>query len=144
MIRAAHTLVYSDDSAATRAFFREVLQWPFVVDVVDTTGEDRQMRPHPRPAEASNDDWLIFATGPSEMGVHPTAFPGQTVIIPPHHEISLLCDDLEGTIAELRSRGAQFDGDPVDRGFGICVNLKVPGSIDILLYEPRHGTAYNA
>ena len=30
MITAIHTLVYSDDATATRAFFKDVLQWPFV------------------------------------------------------------------------------------------------------------------
>ncbi len=32
MITAVHTLIYSDDPAATRAFFRDVLTWPFVAD----------------------------------------------------------------------------------------------------------------
>ena len=30
MITAVHTLIYSDDAPATRAFFRDVLGWPFV------------------------------------------------------------------------------------------------------------------
>lgn len=30
MIAAIHTLVYSDDATATRAFFKDVLQWPFI------------------------------------------------------------------------------------------------------------------
>ena len=29
-IKAVHTLVYSDDPPATRAFLRDVLGWPFV------------------------------------------------------------------------------------------------------------------
>ena len=28
MITAVHTLIYSDDAPATRAFFRDVLGWP--------------------------------------------------------------------------------------------------------------------
>ncbi len=32
MITAVHTLIYSDDAPATRAFLRDVLQWPFVAD----------------------------------------------------------------------------------------------------------------
>ncbi len=68
MITAIHTLVYSDDPTATRAFLKDVLRWPFVsegargdagVGGAGTGGDD--------PA-----DWLIFATGPSELGVHPT------------------------------------------------------------------------
>jgi hypothetical protein len=28
-------------------------------------------------------------------------------------------------------------------GFGIGVNLKVPGADDMLLYQPRHAVAYD-
>ena len=56
MITAMHALVYSDDAAATRAFFRDVLRWPFVSD--------------DEGCEAA--DWLIFRSGRSEVGVHPT------------------------------------------------------------------------
>ena len=54
MITSIHTLIYSDDPAATRAFLRDVVGWPFVEDAGGEPG------------------WLIFATGRSEMGVHPT------------------------------------------------------------------------
>ncbi len=30
MIKAVHTLTCSDDPAATRAFLRDVLRWPYV------------------------------------------------------------------------------------------------------------------
>ena len=53
MITAIHTLIYSDDANATRAFLRDVLGWKYV-------------------AEDFDNDWLIFKSGPSEMGVHPT------------------------------------------------------------------------
>ncbi|MFM6849120.1 MAG: VOC family protein, partial [Terrabacter sp.] len=61
MITAVHNLVYFDDAAATRAFFRDVLQWPYVTDDGSTS-------------EAAG-AWLIFGTGPSELGVHPTRGP---------------------------------------------------------------------
>ena len=32
MITAVHTLIYSDDPEATRAFLRDVLEWPYVED----------------------------------------------------------------------------------------------------------------
>ena len=53
MITSIHTLIYSDDAQATRAFLRDVLGWKYV-------------------AEDFDDNWLIFKSGPSEMGVHPT------------------------------------------------------------------------
>ena len=53
MITSIHTLIYSDDANATRAFLRDVLGWMCV-------------------AEDFDKDWLIFKSGPSELGVHPT------------------------------------------------------------------------
>jgi predicted enzyme related to lactoylglutathione lyase len=131
MITAVHNLVYSDDAAATRAFFRDVLQWPFVTDDGSDGADD-------------TDAWLIFGTGPSELGVHPTRGPqGSSWTSPRHHAISLMCDDLRLTMAELISRGAVFTTDPADHGYGLVVMMAVPGADDIQLYEPRHTTAYD-
>jgi predicted enzyme related to lactoylglutathione lyase len=136
MITAVHNLVYSDDAAATRAFFRDVLRWPFVAD--DGPTDDSPA------SAASAEAWLIFRTGPSEVGVHPTSGPeGSSWSSPRHHAMSLLCDDLRSTMDELASRGARFTDEPVDRGFGLCVMLAVPGADDIMLYEPRHTTAFD-
>jgi predicted enzyme related to lactoylglutathione lyase len=127
MIKAVHTLIYSDEPEATRSFLRDVLGWPFVEDPESEPG------------------WLIFKTGPSELGVHPTSgtHEGQSYSSPVHHSISLMCDDVEATMAELESRGAEFSGPPQDAGFGIAVKLKLPGAGEILLYEPRHPEAYS-
>lgn len=141
MINAVHTLVYSDDPTATRAFFKDVLQWPFVsegdhgddgVGGAGTGGGD--------PAQ-----WLIFGTGPSELGVHPTSgeHDGQTWTTPRHHAIAVMCDDLDITMSELVARGAEFGGEPRDMGFGRGAQLRVPGADDMLLYEPRHAVAYH-
>ena len=54
-----------------------------------------------------------------------------------------MCDDLDTTMAELASRGAEFTTDPVDRGFGVVVFMKVPGADDIMLYEARHALAHS-
>jgi predicted enzyme related to lactoylglutathione lyase len=129
MITAVHTLVYSDDAQATRAFFRDVLGWPSVVH-----GE-------------SGSDWLIFKTGPSELGVHPTS--GGTTqddsawTRPRQHTISLMCDDLEATRADLEAKGATFVGGVEDYGYGLVTMLQVPGADDIQLYQPSHPTAYD-
>jgi catechol 2,3-dioxygenase-like lactoylglutathione lyase family enzyme len=127
MITSIHTLIYSEDPDATRAFLRDVLGWPYVED------------------PASSPGWLIFGTGPSEMGVHPTAgnWEGSTYSHPLHHEISLMCDDVAATRAELEGKGAEFDGAIEDEGFGLATMLKLPGAGSIMLYEPRHPTAYD-
>ena len=140
MLTAVHTLVYSDDPAATRAFFADVLRWPFVsegesgaagVGAAGTGGTD--------PAE-----WLIFRTGPSELGVHPTSgvHGGTEWTAPRQHRLALMCDDLDATMAELADRGARFSGEPAELGFGRGVQLQVPGADDLLLYQAHHAIAH--
>ena len=119
MITAVHTLIYSSDPEATRAFLRDVLEWPSV----DAGG-----------------GWLIFKTGKSELGVHPgSAEPDDGR----NHEITLICDDLEKTMAELSLKGAEFDGGIEERRFGRAAQLTVPGAGRLLVYEPQHPTAYD-
>ena len=124
MITAVHTLVYAHDADAARAFFRDVLGWPHV----DAHG-----------------GWLIFKTGPSELGVHPAAADGggETGPARQHHEISLMCDDIEETVAELRAKGAEFTGGITDTGFGRIAMLEVPGAGQMMLYQPRHPPAHS-
>lgn len=119
MITAVHTLVYADDADDARAFFRDVLEWPYV---------------------DAHDGWLIFRTGPSELGVHPTASGGFSS--EPRHEISLMCDDIEQTVADLRAKGVTFTREIRDESFGRTIMFKVPGAGDMLLYQPRHPIAY--
>ena len=127
MITAVHSLIYSDDAPATRAFFRDVLGWPFVED-----GD-------------SGEGWLIFQTGPSEMGVHPThtVHEGKEYTSPRQHQISVMCDDVEATKADLEKKGATFSSPIMDRGFGLTVMMDVPGADAMMLYQPNHKTAYD-
>ena len=127
VITAIHTLIYSDDPEATRSFLRDVLGWPYVE--------------HPE----SDEGWLIFRTGPSEMGVHPTSgtWEGHAYSHPRHHAISLVCDDVAATRAELEAKGATFSDEIQDFGFGLGTTLELPGAGGILLYEPSHPLAHS-
>jgi catechol 2,3-dioxygenase-like lactoylglutathione lyase family enzyme len=127
MIKAVHTLIYSDDPEATRAFLRDVLGWPSVED------------------SGTIPPWPIFKTGPSEMGVHPTSGGDgdHAYSYPRHHSISLMCDDIKATKADFEAKGALFTGGIEDYGFGLAANLELPGAGPILLYEPRHPEAYD-
>ena len=120
MITALHTLVYADDPDAARAFFRDVLQLPGV----DTGG-----------------GWLIFRTGPSELGIHPASWEGVgggEQRTQQSFDVSLMCDDLAATMAELAGRGAEFDGEVQEEGWGTTVQLVVPGAGTVMLYEPTY------
>ena len=116
MINAVHMLLYSRDPAADRAFFRDVLGWPYVEDTGTEPG------------------WLIFKTPPAEVGVHPTDGSEFT-------EMHLMRDDIQATAADLAARGVPgTEGN--DRGYGLVVTATLPGGGQIGLYEPRHKTAY--
>lgn len=113
MITGAHTIVYSTDDEATRAFFRDVLELPNV----DAGG-----------------GWLIFRSPPAELAVHPTD--GS-----PKAELYLMCDDITSTVADLEAKGVRFTDEPRDEGWGILTHLEVPGAGLMGLYEPRHPMA---
>jgi catechol 2,3-dioxygenase-like lactoylglutathione lyase family enzyme len=119
MINALHTLVYADDPDAARAFFRDVLQFPGA----DTGG-----------------GWLIFQTGPSELAVHPSSWEhrGEKGGADQRFDLSLMCDDLTTTVAELTERGATFAGDVVEEQWGSTIQLVVPGAGTMTLYQPKY------
>jgi catechol 2,3-dioxygenase-like lactoylglutathione lyase family enzyme len=119
MITALHGLIYGDDPAAARAFFRDVLQLPGA----DTGG-----------------GWLIFATGPSEVGLHPSSweYGGETGGTDQRFDLSLMCDDLAATRAELEGRGATFEGDVVEQQWGSTIQLRVPGAGTLTLFQPKY------
>lgn len=119
MITAVHALIYSSDPAADRAFLRDVLGWPHV-----SSG-------------SSDPDWLIFKLPPAELGVHPEMDRG------PVHELSLVCDDVAATRAELAAKGVEFTTPVTDAGFGLTTTLRLPGGGELLLYQPKHTTAYD-
>jgi catechol 2,3-dioxygenase-like lactoylglutathione lyase family enzyme len=123
MINGFHALIYSDDAEATRVFFRDVLGWPHV---------------------DAGHGWLIFKTKPAELGVHPTGGgEGEAWGTVPTHQTSLMCDDIEATRAELRAKGVTVKDEIVDEGFGLTTSIEVPGAGWMMLYEPRHDTAYD-
>jgi catechol 2,3-dioxygenase-like lactoylglutathione lyase family enzyme len=117
-IIGAHMLLYSSEPDALRAILRDVFGFPFV----DAHG-----------------GWLIFALPPAELGVHPGEGPNFESGI--RHQISFMCDDIHATVADLRAKGVRIDNAPQDQGWGITVTMTLPGSVEVMLYQPRHALA---
>ncbi|HXW79372.1 MAG TPA: hypothetical protein VEJ84_07720 [Acidimicrobiales bacterium] len=111
-ITGTHALLYTSKPEELRALLRDAFSW----DYID-----------------AHDGWLIFRLPPAELGVHPASAPAQ--------EVTLMCDDLSATMAELSSKGVVFEGEAQDQGFGTVATMVLPGDVKMLLYEPRHETA---
>ena len=104
MIKGVHTMFYSTQPEALRAFIRDKLGFPFT----DVGG-----------------GWLIFDLPEADMGCHPAdpdkGAPGGT------HDISFYCDDIDRTVAELRGRGVEFTDQVTDQGYGLVTHFRMPG-----------------
>jgi catechol 2,3-dioxygenase-like lactoylglutathione lyase family enzyme len=117
MITSSHVIVFAEDAETARKFLRDTLELPGV----DAGG-----------------GWLIFRLPPAEVAVHPAGEEANGA-----HELFLMCDDLEATVAELTSRGVQLASPIEEAGFGRITRLRVPGAGTIGLYEPKHATAWD-
>ena len=124
MITGTHAVVYAEDAEKARAFFRDVLELPNV----DAHG-----------------GWLIFKLPPAELGIHPAGETGDPNTGAPsgHHELYLMCDDVEATVADLTAKGVEFTAAIENQGFGLLTRLRVPGAGEVGLYQPRHATAHD-
>lgn len=114
MIRGVHTMFYTAEADALRAFLRDKLGFPST-DV--------------------GDGWLIFDLPEAEMGCHPTGKGN-----PPDgtHDISFYCDDIEKTVAELKKKGVEFTKPVADAGYGLVTHFKAPGNLELQLYQPKY------
>ena len=113
MIKGVHTMFYTSEPEALRAFLRDKLGLP---------------------ASDVGDGWLIFDLPEADMGCHPAEgrAPSGT------HDISFYCDDIEKTVAELKARGVEFTGPVEDHGYGLVTQFRVPGGFTIHLYQPLY------
>ncbi len=112
MINGIHAMIFSKDAEGVRAFFRDVLEFRSV---------------------DAGEGWLIFALPPAELGVHPDDASG-------HHELYLMCDDLAGTVKKLKAKGVEFTQPITDAGFGLMARIKLPGGVEMGIYQPRHAS----
>ena len=115
MIRGVHTMFYSSEPEALRAFIRDKLRFSFT-DV--------------------GQGWLIFDLPEADMGCHPAG--SEDGASPGTHNISFYCDDIDRTVAELRARGVEFTDAITDRGYGLVTHFHMPGGVTVQLYQPRY------
>lgn len=110
MIHGVHAIVFSPEAEKVRRFFSDVLGMPSV----DAGG-----------------GWLIFALPPAELAVHP----GESA-----QQLYLMCDDINATLDELRSKGVEVTGEVEDQRWGLVSAIRLPDGTKLPIYEPRHAS----
>ena len=110
MITGMHAVVYSAEAEKVRAFFSDVLGMPS--------------------ADAGG-GWLIFALPPAELAVHPDS--GET-----RHELYLMCDDIQATLADLVGKGVEVAREVSEQRWGRLAAIRLPDGSEFPIYEPRH------
>lgn len=117
MIKGVHTMFYSAEPVALRAFLRDKLGFPY-----NDVGEG----------------WLIFDLPEADMGCHPADESSEHGKRSGSHDISFYCDDIEQTVEELRARGVVFTDGIQDVGYGLATSFEMPGAVRVQLYQPRY------
>jgi catechol 2,3-dioxygenase-like lactoylglutathione lyase family enzyme len=128
MINGAHVVLYTTDPEADRAFFRDVLDFPYV---------------------DAGHGWLIFALPPAEAAFHdfekegiekddaePRDLPEKA-----RHELYLMCDDLSATLRDLQShpKSKQVAVSAVnEQRWGSLATLTLPSGSKLGIYQPKH------
>jgi len=109
MIVGAHSILYSTNAAADRAFLRDVLGLPH--------------------ADAG-EGWLIFGLPPAEVAVHP----GDENDV---HEFYLMVDDVRAFVAEMARKGVACS-EIHAMGWGALTQVPLPGGGKVGVYQARH------
>ena len=109
MIIGGHSIIYSKNPDADRAFLRDVLR----LSNVDVGG-----------------GWLIFGLPPAEVAVHPSEKNNV-------HEFYVMTDDVEAFLAEMKT--SRIACSPArNLGWGVLTEVTLPGGGKLGVYQPRH------
>jgi len=109
MLIGAHSIIYSTNPDADRAFLRDVLTLP-KVDV--------------------GEGWLIFGLPPAEVAVHPS---NKNDV----HEFYLMCNDVEAFVTEMKAHNVAC-GPVENQGWGLLTRVTLRGGGRLGIYQPRH------
>jgi hypothetical protein len=108
-IIGAHSIIFSTNPDADRAFLRDVLHLPNI---------------------DAGDGWLIFGLPPAEVAVHPHKRNNV-------HRLYLLTDDIEVFIQEMAQLKVVCEP-VVEPEWGSLTNITLPGGGKLGVYQPRH------
>ena len=109
MLTGAHSVIFSKDAEADRAFFRDILK----LNSVDVGG-----------------GWLIFGLPPSELAVHPSEENNK-------HELYLMCENIKSFIAEMSKHEIRCS-DIHEESWGLLTKVTLPGGGQLGVYQPKH------
>jgi hypothetical protein len=109
MIIGGHSIIYSANADADRAFLRDVLKLSHV-DV--------------------GRGWLIFGLPPAELAVHPAE--GND-----HHEFYFMCEDVKAFVSAMSKHNIACAA-VQDQGYGLVTSVTLPGGGKLGVYQPRH------
>jgi hypothetical protein len=109
MIIGGHSIIYSTNVEADRAFLRDVLKLPHV-DV--------------------GRGWLIFGLPPAELAVHPADDNDR-------HEFYFMCDDVKAFVSEMSKQDIACAA-VQDQGYGLVTSVTLPGGGKLGVYQPQH------
>jgi len=109
MIVGAHSIIYSADPDADRAFFRDVLKFPHV----DVGG-----------------GWLIFGLPPAEVAFHPAESNGK-------HEFYLICDDIVAFVSSMKQQEVPYSAIH-EEPWGRLVDITLPAGGQVGVYQAHH------
>jgi catechol 2,3-dioxygenase-like lactoylglutathione lyase family enzyme len=108
-ISGLHAMFYTQKPEELRAFFRDILEFPYT----DT-----------------GDGWLVFDAPQVDIGCHPSE--------KRFHEISFFCDDIHRTMEELRQRGVEFTREVKEEEWGFVTYFRLPDGGEVELYQPKY------
>lgn len=109
MIIGAHTIIYSKDPDADRAFFRDILK----LTHVDVGG-----------------GWLIFGLPPAEVAVHPHDRNDK-------HELYLMVKNIEAFVKQMDESHIACESIR-HQGWGLLTTITLPGGGKLSVYQPLH------
>ncbi len=130
MINGAHVVIYSRNSEADRAFFRDVLKFPSV---------------------DAGHGWLIFALPPCEAAFHDQENDSGNHDSDGHdsddhdsrkndrHELYLMCDDIAATLKDLKAKNVEVS-DVTEQRWGRLARFSLPGGGRVGIYQPKHAS----